>query len=98
MVGEEAPAVLLGEKAVETPKTLLERADIEQINHKQVARLGALDADRTGEEMHNRQIDVAHIVGRVVVLDEAAGPVDGLDDEVVARLDPRHDRNIRVPA
>jgi hypothetical protein len=38
--------------------------------------------------MHDRQIDVAHVVGGIVVLDEAAGPVIGLDDEVVARLDP----------
>jgi len=39
--------------------------------------------------MHDRQIDVAHIVGGIVVLDEAAGPVIGLDDEIVARIDPR---------
>ena len=32
-----------------------------------------------------------------VVLDEAAGPVVGLDDEVIARLDPLDDRNVRMP-
>ena len=35
-----------------------------------------------------REIDVAHVVGGFVVLDEAAGPVVGLDHEVVAGLDP----------
>src|SRR6202022_2635204 len=48
--------------------------------------------------MHNRQIDVAHVIGGIVVLDEAAGPVDGLDDEILAGLDPRHDRDVGVPA
>ena len=75
MIGQEAAAVLLGEEAVEAPKALLQRTDVEQIDHQQIAGLGALDADRTGQEMHDRQIDVAHVVGGIVVLDEAAGPV-----------------------
>jgi hypothetical protein len=41
------------------------------------------DADRTGEEVHDRKINVAHVVGRVVVLDEAAGPIVGFDNKVV---------------
>ena len=45
-----------------------------------------------------RQVDVAHVVGGVVVLDVAAGPVLGLDEEIVAGLDPGHDRNVRMPA
>ena len=98
MIGQEAAAILLGEEAVEAPQALLQRADVEQIDHEQIAGLGALDADRAGQEMHDRQIDVAHVVGGVVVLDEAAGPVIGLDDEVVARLDPRHHRDIGMPA
>ena len=98
MIGQEAAAVLLGEEAVETPQAFLQRADVEQIDHQQIAGLGALDADRAGQEVHDRQIDVAHVVGGIVVLDEAAGPVDGLDDEIVAGLDPLHDRDIGVPA
>ena len=98
MVGQEAAAILLGEEAVEAPLRFFHRTRIENIDHEQIARLRALDADRAGEEMHDRQIDVAHVVGRVVVLDEAAGPVIGLDDEVVAGLDPRHHRHIGVPA
>ena len=98
VIGQEAAAVLLGEEAVEAPQALLQRADVEQIDHQEIAGLGALDADRAGQEMHDRQIDVAHVIGGIVVLDEAAGPVVGLDDEVVARLDPRHDRNVRMPA
>ena len=72
--------------------------NIKKVDHQQIARLGALDTDRPGEKMHNGQIDVADIVGGFVVLDEAPGPVIGLDHEVVAGLDPGHDRDVRVPA
>src|ERR1700682_455401 len=98
MIGQEPAAVLLGEEAVEAPQAFLHRADVEQIDHQQVAGLRALAADRAGQEVHDRQIDVAHVVGGVVVLDEAAGPVIGLDDEIVARADPRHHRDVGMPA
>src|ERR1700722_3359736 len=98
MLGEEAAAILFREEAVETPETFLLRTDIEQIDHQEVAGLRAFDTDRTGEEMHDRQVDVAHVIGGIVVLDEAAGPIVGLDDEIVAWIDPRHNRNIRMPA
>ena len=98
MIGEKAAAVLLGEEAVEAPQALRQRADVEQIDDQQIAGLGALDADRARQEVHDRQIDVAHVVGRLVVLDEAAGPVVGLDDEIVAGLDPGHHRDVGMPA
>jgi hypothetical protein len=98
VIGEEAAAVLLGEEAVEAPQALLQGTNVEQIDHQEIAGLGALDADRAGKKVHDRQIDVAHVVGGIVVLDEAAGPVIGLDDEIVARLDPRHHRDVRMPA
>ena len=85
MVGEKAAAVLLREEAVEAPQALRQRADIEQVDDQQIAGFGAFDADRTGQEMHDDEVDVAHVVGRFVVLDEAAGPVIGLDDEIVVQ-------------
>jgi len=45
-----------------------------------------------------RQVDVAHVVGAVVVLDEAAGPVVGLQHEVVAGIDPAGHGDVGVPA
>lgn len=44
------------------------------------------------------KIDVAHVVRRIVVLDESSGPVIGLDDEIITGIDPRYDRNIEMPA
>jgi hypothetical protein len=98
MLGQEAAAVLLGEESVEAPEAFRLRADVEQIDHQQVAGLGTLHADRTRQEMHRRQVDVADVVGAVVVLDEPAGPVVGLEDEVVAGLDPASHRHVRMPA
>ena len=97
MIGQEAAAILFGEEAVEAPEAFLQRTDVEQVDHQQIAGLGALDADRAGQEVHDREIDVAHVIGGIVVLDEAAGPVVGLDDEIVARADPRHHRNVGMP-
>ncbi len=98
MVGEEAAAVLLGEEAVEAPQALLERPHVEQVDDQEIARLGALHADRAGEEVHDGKIDIAHVIGGVVVLDEAAGPIIGLDNEIIAGIHPGHHWHIRMPA
>ena len=98
VIGEKTAAVLLGEEAVEAPQALGQRPHIKKVDHQQIARLSALDTDRPGEKMHNGQIDVADIVGGFVVLDETAGPVIGLDHEILAGFDPGHDRDVRVPA
>ena len=63
MIGQKAAAVLLREEAVEAPEALRQRADVEQIDDQQIAGLGAFDADRAGEEVHDREIDIAHVVG-----------------------------------
>ena len=96
--GQEATAVLLGEEAVKAPLALFEGADVEDVDFQQVARLRALDPDRSRQEVNLAEINIAHVVGAVVVLDLAAGPVIALNDEIVARLDGGHQRNIRVPA
>src|SRR5258708_27443337 len=48
--------------------------------------------------MQDGEIDVAHVVDRFVVLDEAAGPVIGLHDEIISRLHPCDDRDVGMPA
>ena len=53
VVGQKAAAILLGEEAVEAPGTLRQDADIEKIDDQEIARLGALDTDRPGEEVHD---------------------------------------------
>jgi hypothetical protein len=98
MVRQEATTVLLAEEAVEAPEAVGLGADVEQLNHQQVAGLGAFHAHRTRQIVHRGQVDVAHIVGAVVVLDESTSPVEGFENEVVTRLDPAGHRDVRVPA
>ena len=49
-------------------------------------------------EDHDPVVPEQDVVGAVVVLDLSAGPVVTLHDEVVAGLNRRHQRNVRVPA
>ncbi len=98
MIGEETTAVLPREETVEAPLRIGLGADVEQVHHQQVARLGAVHTHRAGEVMHGGQVHITHIAGVVVVLDRTGGPVVGLQDEVIAGLDPTGHRDIRVPA
>lgn len=67
------------------------------LDNQQIARLGAFDTDGPREIMHLFQFDIAHICGIIVILDLTAGPVIGLDLELVPRFDPDRDRNVRMP-
>ena len=98
VVGEKAAAILFGKESVEAPRALRENADVENIDDQKVARLGAMHTDRSGEKVNDAEIDIADIVGGIVVLDEAAGPVIGLHHEIFAGLHPLDDRDIRMPA
>jgi hypothetical protein len=93
----QAAAILFGKETVEAPRALREDADVENVDDQEIAGLGAMDADRPGQKVHDGKIDVADIVGGFIVLDESAGPIVGLHDEVFARLDPLDDRNVRMP-
>jgi hypothetical protein len=98
VVGEKAAAILFGKESVEAPRALRENADVENIDDQKVARLGAMHTDRSGEKVNDAEIDIADIIGGIVVLDEAAGPVIGLHHEIFAGLHPLDDRDIRMPA
>ncbi|MNX37815.1 hypothetical protein D3C86_681340 [compost metagenome] len=98
MFGQKAAAIVLAEKAIETPEAFLLGADIQQVHHQQVTGLGAFDTDGAGQEVHRGQVHIAHIRGIVIVLDRAARPVVGFKHEVIARLDPRRHGNIGMPA
>ncbi len=98
MVRQEAAAIVAAEKSVESPQTVRLGADIQQINHQQIARLCTLHPHGPGQKMHGRQIHVPHVIGTVVILDRAARPVIGFQNEIVPGLHPHRHRNIRMPA
>ena len=98
MLGQETATVLFREKAVEPPEHLFLGADIQDVDHQQIARLGPFDADRAGEVMNLLEFHVAHVRGVIVVLDLTTCPVIGLDLEIIAGFDPDIYRNVRMPA
>ena len=86
VLGEEPAAVGLGEDAGVAPALagcvadlLRDRAEIEDVDDEQVAGFGALDGDRPGEHVGAGEVDVANVVGGVVVADLAVGPFAALD-------------------
>jgi len=97
VVGEESAAVLQVEDPREPPLVVRERAEVEDVDHQDVARFGALDADRTAQVVVRREHHVADVVRVVAVLDLVAGPVETLDAELLARLDRLDRRRVRVP-
>jgi hypothetical protein len=94
VVGEEAAAVDLGEDAGVAPAlargvaVLLWRLagpEVEDVDDEEVARLRALDLDRAAEHVRLGQVDVAHVVGGVVVAELRVGPLAALDPELGPR-------------
>ena len=98
MVGEETAAVAAGKDAGEAPLVAAQGADIEDVDDENVARLGAAHLDRAAEDVDDRQVDVADVVGTVVVLDLAVGPVLAFHPKRLARIDGDGGGDVRVPA
>lgn len=92
VVLEEAAAVGLGEDAREAPGGVVKGLDVGDVDDEQVAGLGALDVKGASQVVDLGQVDVAHVVGAVVVADLPAGPVEAFDLDGFAGLDGAEDR------
>lgn len=98
VIGEETTTVLLGEDAREAPLIPLQGTDIKDVHHQDVAGLGAVDPDRAAENVNDLEIHILDVLGVVVVLDLAVGPVLAFDPEHVTRIHGGHGRDFRMPA
>lgn len=105
MVGEESAAVVAGEDAGVAPALaralavrLRHGAQVEDVHDEQVAGFGAFHGDGAAEHVRVGEVDVADVVGGVVVPDLVVGPVPALDTEL--RAGPHGDggRDVGVPA
>ncbi len=97
VVGQEAAELLLAEDAGIAPPLVVEHADVENIDDDDVAGLGTRHPDRPRQVVARREVDVADVVGAVVVVDLATGPVEALHTEGFAGLHFRDHRNVGVP-
>lgn len=74
MLVQETTTVLLVKDTGESPRSVLEGLHVHDLDQQDVAWLGAFDLEGPGEVVDLCQVDVAHVVCTVVVLDLAAGP------------------------
>jgi hypothetical protein len=68
----------------EPPRSILEGLDVHDLDEKQVAGHGALDLEGPAEVVNLCQVDVAHVVSRVIVSDLASSPLQRSDLAVLA--------------
>jgi hypothetical protein len=80
-------SVLFVKDTGETPGMVLKRLHVLDVHDQDITWLGGFDLEGSGQVMNLGQIDVADVVGRVIVFDLAAGPVDTLDLDCLAVFD-----------
>ena len=70
--------------------------DILNLHQQDIAGLGAFDIERTGEVMDASEVNVTDIVGRVVVLDLSASPIDAFNFDRLSVFDTVARWNYRI--
>src|SRR5215211_3732947 len=107
VVGQEPPRVGPGKHTRVAPALArgrplilgrLHRAELQDVDDQQVARLGALDLDWAAEHVGAGEVDVADVVGRVVVAELGVGPLPALDPELTDWLHEGGTRDVGMPA
>lgn len=84
---QKAASILSVEYAREPPWLILEWLHILDFNEQHVTWLGGFDLEGPGQIMYAGQVNIAHVVCRVIVLDLPACPVDAFDLYDFAVLD-----------
>lgn len=87
MLRQKPAAIIRVKHACESPRLVLERLHVLDLDEQHVSLLGGLDLKRARQVVHAGQVDVSHVVGAVVVLDLPAGPVGAFDLDDFAVLD-----------
>src|SRR6266496_4490543 len=95
---------LLGEDAGVPPPLpgggsflLGDRAELKEIDHQEVAGLGAHDLDGAAEHVSLGQVDVSDVIGRFIVPELRIGPFATLQTELGAGPYERDGWDVRVP-
>lgn len=88
---QEAATIVLVKHAREPPRLVLERLDIHDLDEQQVTRLGILNLERPAEVVNLGQVDIEHVICRVIVADLAAGP-----SVIKLRMDTLNERRGKV--
>lgn len=66
---------------------MLQRLHILDLHHEYVSRLSSLDIERTGQVVNSGEIDISHVIGRVIIANLSSRPVHAFDLDSLAILD-----------
>jgi hypothetical protein len=95
---EETSAVVLGKDTSEAPWLMLEWLDILNLDQEHITGLSTFNLERSGEVMDSCEINILHIICRVIVANLATGPVHTLDLDDLSVLDGAIEGHIRMPS
>lgn len=71
------------EDARETPRLVLEGLNVHDLDEQQVSLISPFDLEGPGQIMNPGEVDVPHVIGRVIILDLTTSPGRGLVDQVI---------------
>src|SRR5690606_7238651 len=80
------------------PTLIIKDANVQNIDDDDITWLSALDAYGTRKMVTWSEIDIANVVGAIVIADLAARPVEALNPERISWRDFCNHRNIRMPS
>lgn len=95
---KEASAVVLVEDAGEAPWLMLEWLNILNLDKQDITRLRTFDLEWSREIVDSREVDILHIIGRVIVANLSTGPVYTFDLDYFSILDCPIERDVRMPS
>lgn len=84
---QEAAAIVAIEYSCKAPWLLLERLNVLDFYKQYIAWLGRLDVEGTREVVNLREIDVLHIIRRIIILDLPPSPIEAFDLDNFVVLD-----------
>lgn len=95
VVFEETATIATIKDSSKAPRRVLKRLYVANVDYKKIARLSALDVKRAGQVVDLGQVDVADIVGAIVVANLSASPVDAFNLDSLSRLNAADGRDCR---
>ena len=95
---QKSSAVVLGKDTSEAPWLMLEWLDILDLDQEHITGLSAFNLERSGKVVDSCEVNILHIICRVIVANLATGPVHTLDFNDLSILDGAIEGHIRMPS
>lgn len=95
---QKSSAVVLGKDPSEAPWLMLEWLDILDFDQEHITGLSAFNLERSGEVVDSCEVNIPHIICRVIVADLTASPVHTFNFDNLSVLDGAVEGYIRMPS